>query len=92
MNIYKFLFKLLLSVFLCSCSAIALIYIKHQSRELFIELEALKTDRDQLNIEWSELKSEENKWAIPARVEKQAIEYLNLRKPSIEKMNIYKKQ
>ncbi|HJL93036.1 MAG TPA: cell division protein FtsL [Woeseiaceae bacterium] len=92
MNIYKSLFKLLLSVFLCSSSAIALIYIKHQSRELFIELEALKTDRDQFNIEWSELRSEENKWAIPARVEQQAIEYLNLQKPSIEKMNIYKKQ
>jgi len=92
MNLYKSLFKLLLSVFLCSSSAIALTYIKHQSRELFIELEILKTERDQLNIEWSELKSEENKWSIPARVEQQAIEYLNLRKPSIDKMNIYTKQ
>ncbi len=92
MSLYKSLFKLLLVVFFCAFSAIALIYIKHQSRELFIELETLKTQRDQLNIEWSELKSEENKWAIPGRVEQHAIEYLNLRKPSIEKMKIYKKQ
>ncbi len=69
-----------------------MIFIKHESRELFIELEGLKQARDELNIQWSELKSLENRWANPVRIEQLAKENLEMQKPNIESMRIYKKR
>ena len=44
---------LLIFVFavVCVMSAIALVYTKHESRKLFVELEQLTHERDGLNIE-----------------------------------------
>ena len=69
-----------------------MIFIKHESRELFIELEGLKQARDELNIQWSELKSLENRWANPVRIEQLAKENLEMHKPNIESMRLYKKR
>ena len=69
-----------------------MIFIKHESRELFIELEGLKQARDELNIQWSELKSQENRWENPVRIEQLAKENLEMHKPNIESMRIYKKR
>ena len=69
-----------------------MIFIKHESRELFIELEGLKQARDELNIQWSELKSQENRWANPVKIEQLAKENLEMHKPDIESMRIYKKR
>ncbi|MGY8817762.1 MAG: cell division protein FtsL, partial [Pseudomonadales bacterium] len=79
-------------IVLCIFSAVAIIYIKHQSRELFIELEALNAERDKLNIQWSELKTEENVWATPMRIEREAINKLNLQRPPIKKIKVYEKR
>jgi cell division protein FtsL len=84
--------KLFLSILICSSSAISMIFIKHESRELFIELEGLKQARDELNIQWSELKSQENRWANPVRIEQLASENLEMHKPNIESMRLYKKR
>jgi len=92
MNHFNSSFKLFLSIFICSSSAISMIFIKHESRELFIELEGLKQARDELNIQWSELKSQENRWANPVRIEQLAKENLEMHKPNIESMRIYKKR
>ena len=69
-----------------------MIFIKHESRELFIELEGLKQARDELNIQWSELKSLENRWENPVRIEQLAKENLEMHKPNIESMRLYKKR
>ena len=69
-----------------------MVFIKHESRELFIELEGLKQARDELNIQWSELKSLENRWANPVRIEQLAKENLEMQKPNIESIRIYKKR
>jgi len=92
MNHFNSSFKLFLSILICSSSAISMIFIKHESRELFIELEGLKQARDELNIQWSELKSLENRWANPVRIEQLAKENLEMHKPNIESMRIYKKK
>ena len=81
-----------MSILICSSSAISIIFIKHESRELFIELEGLKQARDELNIQWSELKSQENRWANPIRIEQLAKENLEMHKPNIESMRLYKKR
>jgi len=91
MDLKKSYFQLLMCIVLCIFSAVAIIYIKHQSRELFIELEVLNTNRDTLNIQWSELKREENVWATP-RIEREAINKLNLQRPPIKKIKVYEKR
>jgi len=65
----------------CVMSAIALIYTKHESRKLFVELEALTTERDELNIEWGQLQIEQSTWATHARIERVATEELSLARP-----------
>jgi cell division protein FtsL len=92
MDLKKSYFQLLMCIVLCIFSAVAIIYIKHQSRELFIELEVLNTNRDTLNIQWSELKREENVWATPMRIEREAINKLNLQRPPIKKIKVYEKR
>jgi cell division protein FtsL len=92
MDLGKSYFQLLMCIALCTLSAVAIIYIKHQSRELFIELEMLNTERDKLNIQWSELQAEENIWATPMRIEREAINKLNLQRPPIKKIKVYEKQ
>ncbi len=65
----------------CVMSAMALIYTKHESRKLFVELEALTTARDELNIEWGQLQIEQSTWATHARIERVATEELSLARP-----------
>ena len=71
----------------CTLSAIALVYTKHESRKLFVELETLARERDELDIEWGQLQIEQSTWATHARIEKVAAEELKLTRP--ESTEIY---
>jgi cell division protein FtsL len=71
----------------CVLSALALIKTKHESRKLFIELERLTDERDELNIEWGQLQIEQSTWATHARIEQVATEDLLLVRP--ESTDIY---
>ena len=66
----------------CVTSAMAIIYTKHESRKLFVELEQLTTERDELNIEWGQLQIEQSTWATHARIERVAAEELSLVRPT----------
>ena len=65
----------------CVLSAMALIYTKHESRKLFVELETLTHERDELNIEWGQLQIEQSTWATHARIEQVANDDLALVRP-----------
>ena len=65
----------------CVLSAIALVYTKHESRKLFVELEQLTHERDELNIEWGQLQIEQSTWAQHARIEQVASDDLSLVRP-----------
>lgn len=65
----------------CVLSSIALVYTKHESRKLFVELESLTHERDELNIEWGQLQIEQSTWATHARIERVATEDLSLSRP-----------
>jgi len=65
----------------CITSAMALIYTKHESRKLFVELEALTQERDELNIEWGQLQIEQSTWSTHARIEQVATDDLSLVRP-----------
>lgn len=66
----------------CVLGAIALVYTKHESRKLFVELEDLTHERDELNIEWGQLQIEQSTWATHARIEKVAADDLSLVRPA----------
>jgi cell division protein FtsL len=65
----------------CVVSGMALVYTKHESRKLFVELEELTAARDELNIEWGQLQIEQSTWATHARIERVATEKLALSRP-----------
>ena len=73
-------------------SAMALIYTKHDSRKLFVELEQLTTERDELNIEWGQLQIEQSTWATHARIEKVATEELSLVRPKSTEIYVIEEQ
>ena len=53
-------------------SAILLVYSKHQSRKVFVELQQLKRQVDGLNTEWSQLQLEQSAWSGHGRIEEVA--------------------
>ena len=73
-------------------SAIALVYSKLESRNLFVELEQLTTERDELNIEWGQLQIEQSTWATHARIERVALEELALVRPKSTEIYLIERQ
>jgi cell division protein FtsL len=76
----------------CLVSALALVYTKHESRKLFIELEQLTAERDELNIEWGQLQIEQSTWATHARIEKLAANELSLARPKPNDVFVIERQ
>ena len=66
-----FLFVILLFLAMLS-SAIMVVYSKHQSRKLFVELQGLKHQVDELNTEWGQLQLEQSAWSGHGRIEQVA--------------------
>ena len=85
---------LLIAVFaaVCVLSAMAIVYTTHESRKLFIELEGLTHERDQLNIEWGQLQIEQSTWATHARIERVANDDLYLVRPSPQEIYVIERQ
>jgi cell division protein FtsL len=79
-------------VSICFVSALALIYTKHESRKLFIELEQLTSERDELNIEWGQLQIEQSTWATHARIEMVALKELSLGRPESSEIFVIERQ
>ena len=75
----------------CVLSALALVYTKHESRTLFIDLQALTQERDELNIEYGQLQIEQSTWATHSRIEKVANENLALVRPDTDEIYVIEK-
>jgi len=76
----------------CVVSALALVYTKHESRKLFVELEQLTDQRDELNIEWGQLQIEQSTWATHARIEQVATDDLSLVRPTSAEIFVIERQ
>lgn len=72
-------------VFLCLlgvlASGVGVIYVKYSSRLLFIELQGLITQKEQLEIDFGRLQLEQSTLAVHWRVESTARIKLNMRLP-----------
>ena len=69
-------------------SAAAAVYIKHRSRQMFVELERLETRRDNLEIEWGQLQLEQSAWSTHAFVERVASAKLHMGMPPPKEIEI----
>ena len=83
---------LLLAVVLLAVlvSSVGVVYARHESRRLFIELQSLVAERDRLNIEWGRLQIEQSTWASPGRVERMARDRLHMHVPDPSQVVIIK--
>jgi len=75
-SIYALLWVMLLA------SSMGVIYVKHRSRALSVELDQLESARDQLNIEWSRLQLEQSTWNNHGHVEQVASSQLGMVLPT----------
>ena len=71
---------LLLLVAVIGC-ALGVITSQHQSRKLFVELEAEQAAGQKLATEWTQLQLEQSTWATHKRVEALASRSLGMRLP-----------
>lgn len=71
-------------------SAIGVVYAKHEGRKLFIELQSLGNERDNMEIEWGQLQLEQGTLTAQGEIEKRAREQLGMRGPEADKMELVK--
>jgi cell division protein FtsL len=69
-----------------TASAMGVVYSKHMSRKLFVELQALNKEQDRMDVEWGRLQLEQSTWATHGRIETIARDKLNMHIPSTDKV------
>lgn len=69
---------LLAAVVVCALSVVT---SQHKARKLYVELQKQKEQAQQMDVEWGQLQLEQSTWATPARVEKIAVQQLQMRLP-----------
>jgi cell division protein FtsL len=62
-------------------SAIGVVVLRHESRQLFVALQEAESERDAARVEWSRLQLEQAWLGDAGRVERQAREQLDMRSP-----------
>jgi cell division protein FtsL len=76
---------ILLALVLVVC-ALGVVNAQHRARTLFIELEALKREARDLEVEWGKLQLEQGTLSSHARVETLAKKQLGLMSPPLDKV------
>lgn len=66
--------------------AMLVVALRHESRLLFAQLQALRGERDALNTEWGQLLLEEGTWSEHRRIEQMARTRLDMRIPARDRI------
>ncbi len=64
-------------------TSLAITMTRHQSRKLFVELQALEQRHDAMNDEWGQLQLEQATLGTHGRIEERARSALNMTMPSV---------
>lgn len=64
-------------------SALSVVYVRHESRNLFTAIQQLEMKRDNMNVEWGRLQLEQSTYATHVRVERVATQELNMWLPKL---------
>lgn len=62
-------------------SALAQVWVVHQNRKHFAELQRQYAQRDNMNVQWGRLQLEQGTWSTHARIEQVAARELDMRLP-----------
>jgi len=81
----KLVMILALAVF---SSSLGVVYAKHESRKLFVELDLLKKSRDEMNVQWGRLQLEQSTLATHSRIEERAKKRLGMVTPEYKQIFI----
>ncbi len=71
-------------------TALGVVYTKHESRKLFVQLQQLQSTRDELDIEWGQLQLEQSTWSTHSRIEQFAQRQLDMVAPEHRSVVIVK--
>jgi len=71
-------------------TSVGVVYSKHQARKLFVELQALGNERDNMDIEWGQLQLEQSTLTTHGQVERAARDQLGMVNLSADNMVIVK--
>ena len=71
-------------------TSVGVVYSKHQARKLFVELQALGNERDNMDIEWGQLQLEQSTLTTQGQVEHDARTRLGMIIPAADGMVIVK--
>ena len=69
-------------------SAVKVVIARHDTRRLFVEIQNLEKDRDNLNEEWGRLQLEQSTWATDARIESVSKTVLHMIEPKIRSVTL----
>lgn len=73
-------FNIFLLIVFVGC-AIGVVTSQHRARTLYTELQNEQDRTRQLDVEWGQLQLEQSTWATHARIEKIAVEELQMQAP-----------
>ena len=71
-------------------TAIGLVYSKHKTRKLFVELQQLNKEVISLNTKWGQLQLEQSAWSDHGRIEQIARKRLGMVIPEAEQVAFIK--
>jgi len=63
-------------------TALGVVWTRHESRVLFVQLTSLQNQRDDLNVEYGRLELEQATWAEPRRIDEAARTKLGMVTPT----------
>ena len=69
-------------------SALGVVYSSHLSRQLFSEQAQLLEKNDQVQLEWAQLLLEQSAWSSPNRIERIAVDELEMAAPDAENIKL----
>lgn len=69
-------------------SALGVVYSSHLSRQLFSEQAVLLERSDQVQLEWAQLLLEQSAWSSPNRIERIAVDQLEMAAPETENIKL----
>lgn len=69
-------------------ASVATVNARHETRKLFVELQQQQLERDELDIEWGQLRLEQSAYATHGLIEKIAHEKMGMSVPEPTDINI----
>jgi cell division protein FtsL len=90
-RILQLLFALALGMAIVA-TGVGIVVARHDARQLFAELEALKREQDRLEVDWGRLRLEQSAYATHPRIEQVARDQLGLIAPDPQSIVVVAEQ